>query len=447
MPVPSQHTDPPSPAHLLALTGDAWLEEVVPHLPAEVVTQAQALGAFQRVRGIATPTDLLRALLAFALDGLSTRGLGAWAVLVGVADISEAAWRQRLGKSSGWLGWLLGALLTAEVAVTPAVNGRGRRIRLVDATRLAQVGGTGDDWRVHLAYDLLTTRVDGVVVSDRHTAEGLGHLLLAPGDVVVGDGGYGYRRQVATARAGGADVVLRIDPRTCPLVDDAGRPFAVETWLRRQAGQCTEWAGWCVWMGQRFPVRLIASPLPPAQRRRARTRKQRRAKRKGRRVSARTLRLAGWWLLLTTLAAAWPPADIVRLYRARWQVEVLFKRMKQLLRAHTIRARTRAAAEATVRALLVAWALAERAAAGVRGALPADPARPLSLWRVAQLSLTTLAQAVHGDWTRAHLHACLPRLARFLGDTPRRRPQQAATVQTWLDAHPGLATASQQIAA
>ena len=76
--------------------------------------------------------------------------------------------------------------------------------------------------------------------------------------------------------------------------------------------------------------------------------------------------MTGWWLLLTTLDATWSAADVVRLYRARWQVELLFKRLKQLLRAHTVRAATRAGAEATVRALLVAWALQERLAAAVR---------------------------------------------------------------------------------
>lgn len=447
MPVRAQHSDPCPAAQDLTLPAAAWAA-VVSHLPPDLAAQARALGAFQRVRGLATPADLRRGLLAYALDGLSTRGLGAWAVLVGVADIAETAWRKRLGRSSAWLGWLLAALLTAEVAVTPRLARQARRVRLVDATRLAQVGGTGDDWRVHLAYDLLAGRMDEVVVSDRHTAEGLGHLSLAPGDIVVADGGYGYRRTVGTARAAHADVVLRIDPRTCPLEDDAGQPFAVETWLRQQAGQPAEWTGWCVWQGQRQPVRLIASPLPPPQRRMARQRKRRRAMVKGRRLSARTLGLTGWWLLLTTLAAeGWPLSEIVRLYRARWQVELLFKRLKQTLRAHTIRAKTRRTAEATVRALLVAWALAERVAAAARTATPDDPLRPVSLWRVAHLSLVTLAHAVRGGWTLARLHAALPRLQRFLTDTPRRRPQQAALLRAWLVTHPGRATIAHHVAA
>lgn len=433
--IPLHHTDRMASGQPESLVGDTWATEVVPRLPPALAAQARVLKAFQRVRGVATPTDLLRAVLAYVLGALSTRRLGAWAVLIGLADISETAWRKRLRASNAWLLWLLGDLIAAPRPPGDAAASGSRRVRLIDATRLRHPGGTGDDWRVHFAYDFTAGRMDEVVVTDQHTAERLAHFTLQPDDIAVVDNGYGYRASVARAVRQSADVVLRITPATFPVETVAGVPFDLLAWLCQASAAQQEWQGGCVHDGQRYAVRVLAARLPPEAAARARQRKYQKAQKHGRTPAAATLALADWVLVATTLAADWTLTDVLRLYRARWQVELVFKRMKQLLRFNQLRSTHRTTVEATVRALLVAWALQEDIGAEIQTLLHAlTSSRPLvsSRWCVTGLGIETLRHQVQSTWSRARLRLCLPRLQRFLCCRPRRRAHQETEVRAWL---------------
>ena len=81
------------------------------------------------------------------------------------------------------------------------------------------------------------------------------------------------------------------------------------------------------------PVRLIAFRLSPesAARQRAGLRESMRTQ--GRTPSAKALQLAGWLLLVTNAPAAkLPSAMLAYLYRARWQIELIFRQAKSVLR-------------------------------------------------------------------------------------------------------------------
>jgi hypothetical protein len=74
---------------------DLWNTEVVPRLPPDLDSQACSLKAFVRVREVKCASDLLRARLSYVLCAPSFQYVGAWAVLIGLAELSDSAWSRR----------------------------------------------------------------------------------------------------------------------------------------------------------------------------------------------------------------------------------------------------------------------------------------------------------------------------------------------------------------
>jgi hypothetical protein len=226
-----------------------------------------------------------------------------------------------------------------------------------------------------------------------------------------------------------------------------------------QPGGCV--VGWCGSGRQesRIGLRLLAVRLSPEQRDQAQRRKKRKASNEPRTLQADTLYLAGWVLLVTTLPKEqWSDQQVVSLYQARWHIELLFKRIKQLLHQQRLRCTTAATALPTLIFLLVGWALLEQESTAVRLAMydarhctaqvqeptafeqevlhplrwQNDQSRSLSEWMLAEISLDLLCQQIRGQYTAARFRDCVPRVPRFLCPGHRKRPHLYSQVCRWL---------------
>jgi hypothetical protein len=86
---------------------------------------------------------------------------------------------------------------------------------------------------------------------------------------------------------------------------------------------------------ERFPCRLTALRVPKQVANERRRKLKKESKKKGRTPSKIHLALCDWTLFVTNAPAKILPLNVVRsLYRLRWQIELIFKQLKSVLRIH-----------------------------------------------------------------------------------------------------------------
>jgi len=398
---------------------------------------AKQSGALVRKREVKGAADLLRMVLAYAVCDWSLRLMGVWCTLLHLGCLSDVAIRKRLQHCQSWLGQIIMALLDVrhlEVAQQPGVH-----VRLVDASHVSRPGSRGTDWVIHLSLDLGSGSMDGVEVTDAHSGETLARHALQEGEIRVADRGYAYASSLGPVLAGGGLFVVRSNWQSLPLEREDGSKIQLIAVLQALLPQQAlhEQNVWLSTPQGRFRLRLIVGALPQEEADRARQRLHKAYRKKGKTPSQQTLLAAGFTLLVTNLPAEqWPAQHVLALYRLRWQIELLFKRLKSLLYLDHLRAQDPQLAQVYLLGKLLAALLLERLAHQVRTQCPDwfhSLDRPVSAWRLTALLFDTFRSLVRGPLTLTALWQALPQLGRFLRDAPRRRTQQGALARSLLD--------------
>jgi hypothetical protein len=317
-----------------ALSED-W-ELLMSFFPADWRKQAASCGALKGLRQDKSAEAYLRVLLLHLGCGFSLRETIVRAQQGGLADLSDVALLKRLRKSKAWLQQLC-CLLFAERGCSPGAVG-GPQWRLLDGSLVSEPGKTGSQWRIHYSLRWPSLECDYFKLTP---VEGSGHgeslyqFPFAPGDGVLADRGYCHAEALGEVARQGAFFTVRLNPQGIRLQTPGGGVDRLVEHLKelKGAGQIGEW-----------PVRIpLPGPQPPLAVRLCAVRKSAaaialaqqklrcKARKQGWQVQPESLLYAQYVMVLSTFPAAeYSPRRVLEVYRLRWQVELVFKRLKQI---------------------------------------------------------------------------------------------------------------------
>jgi hypothetical protein len=304
-------------------------------LPARWAELAEETGALKGLRQDKSPEKFLRVLLLHLGCGCSLRETVTRAKQANLAELSDVALLKRLRKSGDWLHALCHALF-AEQRRGPALTGT-HALRLVDSTLVKEPGQTGSQWRIHYSLQWPGLNCDYfklTATAGEGTGESLSQYPLQAGERVLADRGYCRPSDFHYAAARGATTLIRFNPHAVRLETATAQPFPLLSRLASvtTTGQIREWPVWLPLDGATpLPARLCVIRKNEAAIKLALKKLRRKARKEPGAFEPATLRYAEFVLVLTTFPAKdFPAAAVLEYYRFRWQVELLFKRFKQL---------------------------------------------------------------------------------------------------------------------
>jgi hypothetical protein len=320
--------------HANALAED-W-ELLMSFFPSDWRQQAETCGALRGLRQDKSAESYLRVLLMHLGCGFSLRETIVRAKHAQLADLSDVALLKRLRKSKPWLRQLCCSLFAERpLSASPSAAANWR---LIDASLVSEPGKTGSQWRVHYSLRWPSLECDYfklTPVEGPGQGESLYQFSFAPGDFVLADRGYCHAQAIGQATRQGAFLTVRLNPQGIRLQTPGGDPYPLVNQLQslKGTGQTAEWEVRIPLPGKQPPlqVRLCAVRKSAAAIALAQKKLRRKARKEGWQLQPESLIYAQYVMVLSTFPkTTYDTKRVLEAYRLRWQVELVFKRLKQI---------------------------------------------------------------------------------------------------------------------
>lgn len=269
----------------------------------------------------------LRLVLHYVAERGSMRRTVASAAAAGLISISQVALFKWMAKIGAYLKALVARMV--DPSRYEAATWGGYVLVVADASCVERPGAKGTTARLHYALNLSDLSPRCIRITDEKVGETMRNFDPEPGELWIVDRGYSNPPSVEATVDRGSDLLVRLNRHSMPLYTAAvQRVEVIEELAREQArGRARERKVYVrTQSGRLLAARLCWIRLDQADADKARAR----AKREGFDDESE-LDAAEYIVVVTTATKDRLTAEqVLQLYRARWQVELDFKRDKSI---------------------------------------------------------------------------------------------------------------------
>lgn len=318
--------------------------------------------AMTRKRTIRNPLDLLRLILFYLSGNKSLIDVSQFALISGIGKISDVGFMKRFIKCRDWIVWL-----TERILPNPVMQYKKPgwldpyQVIAIDASDIVEKGAVKKLWHLHYAVDLFSLTCSQFKITQQSTGESLKNFALTKGCLVIADRAYGTIKSIEHCLAAGGDFIIRIKNKAFNIYDSDGGKLAFTDWLRT-VGETAEELSVYIRNSEKelVPLRICACKKTEEEITVEKARIKKLESRKQTKLSDETVFTHSYMFVITSLPAEISAAEILSCYRLRWQVELVFKRLKSLLQLGSIPTKTEEAGEAWINGKMLLSLLTEK---------------------------------------------------------------------------------------
>lgn len=297
---------------------------------------AKETGALVRSRNISTPEELLRLNFLYQTSGDS---YGLTSALTQISEnqvgLNKTAVQKRITNSAKWLKWILLHLCQEEKYLTePPEWLKGYRVCLTDASDYSKQGSKNADVRFHHMVELFTLNIVEFHFTEASEGEKISRYeKIKPKDIVIADRAYGTIKGMEYVTEKNADFIFRLKAKSFNLYTEDGEVFDFTTFLQKsyKAGKMIDLNLFYKSGKNYHPIRICAvgKNEKDIEKSYKHIKKSNANKNRGKITDLQKI-YSKYVIVATSLPESISTEQILELYRMRWQIELVFKRLKSI---------------------------------------------------------------------------------------------------------------------